>query len=301
VAGDLAKQVRFHHDEAAVERLGELLETARQSEGKHEPLLQVGRDGVYVQTRPVWEEASCATLAVYDRARRRLGTVYLGQMPESEQTTMTKRLTAVITGTLTSLGGYLPKLRYVTDAGNHPQAYYRDVLEPMRHPLSGEPLDWSWGVDYYHACEYVSKLAGAIFGATEAASDWAKKQRRGPRASQRRPAASSSRPEGDQEGLQLGDELSEEVPRLHGLRPAHRGGRTDRQRHHGGGMQGDLQPTPEAIRNALAARNRTAHRRLENGRSRRPLAFHLAAPSASRRRPSSDNKAPTESMRQRSA
>jgi hypothetical protein len=178
VTGDLAEQVRLHHDEAAIERLHALLETARQSKGKHEPLLQVGRDGVFVQTRPVWEEASCATLAVYDRSRRRLGTVYLGQMPESEQPTMSKRLTAVITGTLTALGGYLPKLRYVTDAGCHPQAYFRDVLKPMRHPLSKEPLNWSWGVDFYHACEYVSKLAGAVFGATDAASDWARKQRR---------------------------------------------------------------------------------------------------------------------------
>ena len=53
-----------------------------------------------------------------------------GQMPESDQPTMTSRLTHVITQTLTQLGGYVPELRYVTDAGCHPQAFYRDVLEP---------------------------------------------------------------------------------------------------------------------------------------------------------------------------
>ena len=178
VVADLAGRVRTHHDEAAIERLTELIEQARQSKGKYEPLLQVGRDGVFVQTRPCWEEASCGTLAVYDRSRNRLGTVYLGEMPESDQPTMTARLTHVIRGTLTNLGDHVPTLRYVTDAGCHPQTYFREVLEPMVHPLSGERLKWSWGVDFYHACEYVSKLACSLFGSGEAASAWAAKQRR---------------------------------------------------------------------------------------------------------------------------
>jgi hypothetical protein len=177
VIRDVAEQVRAHHDPAAIERLTQLLEQARRSKGKHEPLLQVGRDGVYVQTRPCWEEASCGTLAVYDRSRRRLGTVYLGQMPESEQPTMTARLTSVITGTLVMLRSYVPRLRYVTDAGSLQQSYFRKVLEPMKHPQSGQRLKWSWGVDFYHACEYVSKLAAALLGAGEAASAWAAKQR----------------------------------------------------------------------------------------------------------------------------
>jgi len=177
VVRDLAEKVRSCHDEVAIERLSALIHQARHSQGKHEPLLQVGRDGVFVQTRPYWEEASCGTLAVYDRERRRLGTVYLGQMPESEQPTMTARLTHVITSTLRNLKGYVPKLRYVTDAGSHPQTYFRKVLKPMKHPLSGVPLRWSWGVDFYHACEYVSKIAGALFGPGEAASAWAAKQR----------------------------------------------------------------------------------------------------------------------------
>jgi len=177
VVSDLAAQVRAHHDQAAIERLAQLMEKARHSKGKQEPLLQVGRDGVYVQTRPCWEEASCGTLAVYDRSRQRLGTVYLGQMPESDQPTMTARLTTVITGTLVMLGQYVPRLRYVTDAGSLQQSYFRKVLEPMKHPLTGGRLRWSWGVDFYHACEYVSKLAAALFGSGDAASAWAAKQR----------------------------------------------------------------------------------------------------------------------------
>lgn len=141
--------------------------------------MQVGRDGVYVQTRPFWEEAACGTLAVYDANRKRLGTVYLGEMPESEQPTMSSRLTNVITGVLRQSGTDVPILRYVTDAGCHPQAYYHDVLSKMKHPLTGDKLDWSWGVDFFHACEYIAKLAGAIFGgSSDEASDWAETQRR---------------------------------------------------------------------------------------------------------------------------
>ena len=178
VVADLATQVRTVHDEAAIEQLIEWIEQARQSEGKHEVLLQVGRDGVFVQTRPCWEEASCGTIAVYDRNRNRVGTIYLGQMPESEQPTMTRRLTHVITETLRGIGDEVPVLRYVTDAGCHPQAYYRDVLSKMKHPVTDRRLKWSWGVDFFHACEYVSQLAASLFGTgSERANVWAEQQR----------------------------------------------------------------------------------------------------------------------------
>lgn len=178
VVADLASQVRCVHDEEAIGQLLDWIAEARQSEGKHDVLLQVGRDGVFVQTRPCWEEASCGTLAVYDRKRKRVGTIYLGQMPESEQPTMTKRLTEVIQGVLRGSGSEILKLRYVTDAGCHPQAYYRDVLCKMRHPLTNRRLKWSWCVDFFHACEYVSQLAASLFGTgTDAAQRWAKQQR----------------------------------------------------------------------------------------------------------------------------
>jgi hypothetical protein len=178
VVADIATQVRTVHDEQAISQLIDWIEQARQSDGKHDVLLQVGRDGVYVQTRPCWEEASCGTLAVYDRNRNRVGTIYLGQMPESEQPTMTQRLTKVITGVLGGIGDEVPTLRYVTDAGCHPQAYYREVLSKMKHPVTGRRLKWSWGVDFFHACEYVSQIAGAIFGTgSERANAWAEKQR----------------------------------------------------------------------------------------------------------------------------
>ena len=177
VAG-IADCVRVEHDDVAIEKLSEWIEQARRSKGKSKVLLQVGRDGVYVQTRPCWEEASCGTLAVYDRSGKRLGTVYLGQMPESEQPTMTARLTTVITGVLRRIGPNVPTLRYVTDAGCQPQAYFRDVLAKMKHPVTQQALDWSWGVDFFHACEYVSTLAAAIFGSSsEQANEWAEEQR----------------------------------------------------------------------------------------------------------------------------
>lgn len=178
VIADLATQVRCVHDDEAIAQLTEWIQQARQSDGKYPVLLQAGRDGVYVQTRPCWEEASCGTIAVYDRNRKRIGTIYLGQMPESEQPTMTNRLTKVILGVLSEIGNDVPTLRYVTDAGCHPQAYYRDVLSKMKHPLTGQQLKWTWGVDFFHACEYVSQLAASIFGTgSERANEWAEEQR----------------------------------------------------------------------------------------------------------------------------
>jgi hypothetical protein len=178
VIADLATQVRSVHDDEAIKQLVDWIEQARQSEGKHDVLLQAGRDGVFVQTRPCWEEASCGTISVYDRNRKRLGTVYLGEMPESEQPTMTRRLSHVLQGVLRGAGTEVLKLRYITDAGCHPQAYYREVLCKMKHPLTGRRLKWSWGVDFFHACEYISQLAASIFGTgKDAAHAWAAQQR----------------------------------------------------------------------------------------------------------------------------
>lgn len=178
VVADLATQVRTVHDDEAIKQLVDWIEQARKNQGKHDVLLQAGRDGVFVQTRPCWEEASCGTISIYDRNRKRLGTVYLGQMPESEQPTMTRRLSDVLQGVLRGAGSGVLKLRYITDAGCHPQAYYRDVLCKMKHPLTSRRLKWSWGVDFFHACEYISQLSASIFGAgNDAAHAWAAQQR----------------------------------------------------------------------------------------------------------------------------
>jgi hypothetical protein len=43
-----------------------------------------------------WKEGATTTVSVLDRRGKRLGTVYLGQMPEAGQGTLTEQLTALI-------------------------------------------------------------------------------------------------------------------------------------------------------------------------------------------------------------
>ena len=33
----------------------------------------------------------------------------------------------------------------------------------MESTLPGERLKWAWVIDYYHACEYIYKLAEALY------------------------------------------------------------------------------------------------------------------------------------------
>lgn len=173
MAGNYAPQ----RHEAQVERLREWLQEAQKSRGKHAPTLSVGRDGVIIPMRPCWEEASTATLTVLDRRGRRLGTVYLGRMPELGQATMTEQLQRLIEAVLLQWQGPLPRLVYVTDAGAHPQDFFYAALKWMKHPRSGERLQWEWLVDYYHACERITKLAEGLFGAGPEASQWAQRMR----------------------------------------------------------------------------------------------------------------------------
>jgi hypothetical protein len=170
----------LRHD-AQVEQLLKLLRQAQESKGPHRPVLTVGRDGIFVPISKdsKYREAATATVAVLDRRGRRLGTVYLGHMPEPGQGTLTQQLTDLLRDVLRGWQGPLPRLQYVTDAGNHPTEYFDTVLRRMVHPRTGQPLLWQWVLDYYHACLYVTKLAEALFGKdTKAAAAWAAKMRR---------------------------------------------------------------------------------------------------------------------------
>ncbi|MBV8575254.1 MAG: hypothetical protein JOZ58_09495, partial [Acetobacteraceae bacterium] len=123
-----------------------------------------------------YREAATATLSVPDRAGRRLGTVYLGQMPEPGQETLSGQLTRLIEGVLSRWSGALPRLAYVTDAGHHATEYYERVLKPMRHPCRPEePLKWEWVIDYFHASQYIHQLAEALFRDARQAQAWARK------------------------------------------------------------------------------------------------------------------------------
>jgi hypothetical protein len=163
-------------------RVLELLTKAFASKGRQRPVLAVGRDGIQVPIRhDGYHEGATATLSVVDRRGRRLGTVYLGQMPESGQSTLSAQLTSLLTLVLTTWqqrGGKPPRLAYVTDAGNHPKEYYQRVLRHLDDPWHpGQPLAWQWVVDFWHACGYVHDLAEALFGAGYKSYGWFRKWR----------------------------------------------------------------------------------------------------------------------------
>jgi hypothetical protein len=171
--------VEFRHP-AQVEQVLRWLQQAAESQGKYRFTLTVGRDGIMlpIVKKQQYKEASAATVSVLDRVGKRLGTVYLGQMPESGQGQLSQQLTQLLHDVLYRWEGALPRLSYVTDAGTHPTAYFEQVLKPMLHPRTKERLAWEWTIDYYHACQYITQLGVAIFGPGRAASAWSAKMRR---------------------------------------------------------------------------------------------------------------------------
>ena len=164
--------------EAQQERVLGWLAEAEQSRGRHRPVLAVGRDGVMVPIRGHgYQEASTATVAVYDRRGKRRGTVYLGQMPEAHQVTLSDELTALIEAVLERWTGPSPRLVYVTDKGQAQEDYFRRVLRRLADPHQpGRRLRWEWVLDFFHVAGYVAKLREALFGA--AGHDWFGRMRR---------------------------------------------------------------------------------------------------------------------------
>jgi hypothetical protein len=157
------------------------LAAAYRSRGRRRVVLAVGRDGIMLPIRDEehYKEGGVATISVYDRRGRRLGTVYLGEMPEAFQVTLSAELTAFVKAVLTGWEGALPRLVYLTDAGYHQTAYFEEVLSQMENPRrAGQRLHWLWIVDYYHAAGYVTQLAKVLFGAEKTRQAWARRMRR---------------------------------------------------------------------------------------------------------------------------
>ncbi len=181
VVAAMADSMSEHRHGAQVESLLRWLSSAAAGKGPRRFVLSVGRDGVMIPivNNQKYKEAAAATVSVLDRWGRRLGTVYLGQMPEAHQTTLGDEMTRLLKDVLSAWQGPLPRLVYVTDCGHHPTVYYEEVLSRMLHPRRPtEYLEWEWVVDYYHACEYITTLGEMIFGKGREATAWSAKQRR---------------------------------------------------------------------------------------------------------------------------
>jgi hypothetical protein len=178
----VAEAMEAHRAEAQTEQVVQWLAQAEASRGRHRPVLVAGRDGITlgirIKTGSLYEVASAGTLSVYDRRGRRLGTVYLAQPPEPGQTTMSQQLTQLLQAVLQRWTGSLPRLGYVTDAGENETQYYRKKLRRLRHPRTGQRLEWFWVVDYYHASERLWTMAEALFGVGRPAWCWARKMQK---------------------------------------------------------------------------------------------------------------------------
>lgn len=177
---NLSRAMEEFRREFQTKRVLELLQQAADSKGNRKIVLAVGRDGITLMTQPhsFYEVATTATLTVYDRRGRRVGSVFLAYAPQLGQGQMTDELAALIREVLAEWEGPLPRLCYVTDAGENEVKFYRQVLRPLRRPRTGQRLEWSWIVDYYHATQRITTLAEALFGDSAQGQAWAAKMRK---------------------------------------------------------------------------------------------------------------------------
>jgi hypothetical protein len=178
----LSAAVAEQRPQAQAERLLGWLAEASAGTGPHKPVLSVGRDGISLGVRikggRIFEVATTGTVSVLDRRGRRLGTVYLAYTPESGQGTMSRALTGLLREVLSGWQGPLPRLCYVTDAGDSETSYYEQVLRRFRHPRTGEGLEWIRVVDYYHASERVWTMGELLFGKGQRSAAWVRKMQR---------------------------------------------------------------------------------------------------------------------------
>ena len=176
---ELSEQLEPLRREQQARRVVALLAQAQASSGRTRPVLSVGRDGVTVGEQPhgFFEVATCATITVYDRRGKRLGTVYLGYAPQLGQDTMTTELKLLLKEIFLQGTEPLPRLCYVTDCGSQEESFYRRDLCPMRHPVTKRRLSWQRIVDFYHATLRLATIAKSLKIDDATARAWQRRMR----------------------------------------------------------------------------------------------------------------------------
>ena len=180
VTAAVSSGIAEHLHQAQKEKLLDYMRAADASKGRHKITLAVGRDGIMVPIRgeQTYKEAAVGTVTVFDRRGRRLGTVSLGQMPQAYQITLSEALSLLLTELLREWDGPWPRLVYITDAGHHPTEYFDTVLTSMPHPRQpGQLLEWTRVVDFFHASEYLGKLAHVLFDNAATGHAWQHRMR----------------------------------------------------------------------------------------------------------------------------
>lgn len=147
-------------------------------EGKS-PVISVSRDGVSLGIASLnsFEMASMATVSVMSEGKK-LGTVYIGRAPETNQKDLTDQLTSLLRKTVRACGEAVPEIVYVTDAGKVETAYWKNVLRQFF--VDGRRIKITRVVDYYHASERLTTIANALkFGKNkQRRADWLRDMRK---------------------------------------------------------------------------------------------------------------------------
>src|SRR6056297_634085 len=159
LVGTLAGGMEPLREKAQVQKLMELIGEARENE--QTPVLSVSRDGVALGLAPwsFFEMASVACVSVLADGKK-LGTVFLGCVPETNQVTLSNQLTNLLKETIRRCGDAIPEIVYVSDAGKIETAYWKNTLRKFF--VDGRRIKITRVVDYYHAAERLGTIAGAL-------------------------------------------------------------------------------------------------------------------------------------------
>ncbi len=177
LSGHLAAKLEPFRHSCQRDRLQRWLDKAEKT-GAKSIVLSVSRDAVSLGIAPFgyFEMASVATISVLADGKR-LGTVYLGRTPETNQKTLSDQLTLLLRETL-QLRSKRPEVVYVTDAGKIETAYWQNVLS--RFYVDGVRIKIHRVVDYYHASERLTLIADSLRFAQDQGgrNEWLKRARK---------------------------------------------------------------------------------------------------------------------------